>query len=76
MVADPEVRFERLLPGPVENVWSYLGKLPTEADRDGNAAGRHCHLIVPVDKWRPDASGVFGIFFRMVSEKYADGIPR
>lgn len=33
-------------------------KLQTEADRDGNAAGWHCHLTVLVDKlegWTPPA---------------------
>jgi len=51
-------------------------KLPTEAERDGNAAGWHCHLTVLVAKLEGRIPPAFWDIFRKVSEEYASGIPR
>jgi uncharacterized protein YndB with AHSA1/START domain len=51
-------------------------KLPTVAERDGNAAGWHCHLTVLVDKLEGRIPPAFWDIFRRVSADYANGIPR
>ncbi|MCW5736486.1 MAG: SRPBCC family protein [Enhydrobacter sp.] len=51
-------------------------KLPTEAERDGDAVGWHCHLTVLVEKLEGRAPPAFWDIFRKLSAEYANGIPR
>lgn len=51
-------------------------KLPTEAERDGNAAGWHCHLTVLADKLEGRTPPAFWDIFRKIDAEYANGIPR
>lgn len=51
-------------------------KLPTEAERNGNAAGWHCHLTVLVDKLEGRTPPAFWDTFRKIDAEYAQGIPR
>jgi hypothetical protein len=51
-------------------------KLPNDAERDGSAAGWHCHLTVLVDRLEGRTPPAFWDIFRKVSAEYANGIPR
>jgi uncharacterized protein YndB with AHSA1/START domain len=51
-------------------------KLPNDTERDGNAAGWHCHLTVLVDKLEGRLPPAFWDIFRKIDAEYANGIPR
>lgn len=51
-------------------------KFPNTVERDGNAAGWHCHLAVLADKLEGRIPPAFWDIFRRVSAEYANGIPQ
>ena len=51
-------------------------QLPTEAKRDGDAVGWHCHLAILAEKLEGRTPPAFWDIFRKVSTEYANGIPR
>jgi len=50
-------------------------KLPNAAERDGNAAGWHCHLTILVEKLEGRTPPAFWDVFRRIEAEYANGIP-
>jgi uncharacterized protein YndB with AHSA1/START domain len=51
-------------------------KLPDERERNGTAAGWHCHLTVLVEKLEGRTPPAFWDIFRKIDADYANGIPR
>lgn len=50
-------------------------RLPNETERDGNAAGWHCHLAILVEKLEGRTPPAFWDVFRKIDSEYANGIP-
>ena len=71
-----EVTFELTAKGDKVLLILTHRRLPTAAERDGTAAGWHCHLTILVEKLEGRTPPAFWDIFRKIDADYANGIPR
>ena len=71
-----EVVFELTPKGEKVRLTLSHRKLPNEGERNGAAAGWHCHLTVLVEKLEGRTPPAFGDIFRKIDADYVNGIPR